>query len=691
MIIKRLILKNFRQFEGEDNRMDFNLVGDKHITLVFAANGVGKTTILSAIDWCLYGGKEILYGDHKDIFLNKNIFEKMLENEEKKVEIILSFEDRKHEYVVKRSLIVKKVENKQVNIEFKPPQVEIDDELQHDGPKRIESVLSKAMRGYFFFKGEGVGKYADSANSKLVQKGIKNIMKIDFREQAKSLIEKVRKNLDKESAQLQEKQGAIDVPEARRKEIEDEIEINESKILKAEEDIEIFDELLTENQESLSRVKSTKHLDQKAGELRAQISKINETKNQLIDDQKSLITKSAYLALSNEVFQTTNSILEEKRKKGELPIIGIGREFIEDIIAKNQCICGEQFVEGDSHHEELIKIMNQATAKSGIESTVSTLGSFVVSNLNKHESFNDEFRKKLTSLTKFNNEISKLEQQLEAVEDKILKDLPAEDNLMKRRNELKSDRDKAIAFKAKSEEIISILNKELKKVDEQIARSSNHDDKISLIRKRIAFCQGAIDMLEEENEIEIEKIRLELTSRLQKQFSKILHSNKTAELDEDFKLNILENGQPSPKSDGENKLISLIFISTLINMARERESQKENDSIDPGAGIYPMIIDSPYGEFDTVYKRNISQAVKELSPQVIILMNQEHWDGGKIIGKIFENSIAHQYALIAHRTKVEILESEKNILTLSNDDKIDLETQDSREFVKIQKIGATAC
>ena len=686
MILQRLILKNFRQFEGT-NRLDFNLIDNKHVTLIFASNGVGKTTILSAIDWCLYGGKEIPYGDrdHRSIFLNKNIFDTLNENDEAKVEVILSFEDRGHSYIVKRSVNVKKINGKQINT-INDVHVEVDEELQHNGQKRIESVLSKAMKGYFFFKGEGVGKYADGANPKLVQKGIKNIMKIDFREEARNLIEKVRKKFEKESANLQEKQGAIDVPEARQAEIETEKEKLENVITKAEDDIEVFDELLKANQEKLSKVKSTKDLNQQAENLRNQIQKVKNDINESQLELKSLITKSAYMALSNNVFQTTNNILEQKRKNGELPIIGIGKEFVEKILEQHQCICGETFVEGDSHYNALIKIMNNATAKSGIEASVSSLGTYISANLNKRDEFEVTFKKMINSLTEKEKEKNKLEQKLEAIEEKIQEELPAEDNLMKRRNELRVQRDDSISNKARAKEKITLLDVELKKIQQQIDTATIHDAEITRLRNRIAFCKQAIEMLDTENKIEIDKIRSELTIRLQDKFSKILHANKTAELDEDFKLNIVENGISTPKSDGEDKLISLIFISTLIDMARERENKKDHDNLDPGAGIYPIVIDSPYGEFDSVYKKNISEAVKTLAPQVIILLNQEHWNEGKAIGGIFEDALAHQYALIAHRPKLDILESDRNILRMPNGQSFDLEVQDDREFTSIKEI-----
>lgn len=687
MIFKRLIIKNFRQFEGEDHILDFNPVGDKHVTLIFASNGVGKTTILSAIDWCLYGGKEIIYGDkdHRGIFLNKNVFEQMTENEEKVVEVILTFEDRNHDYVIKRSMIVKKVNGKQEN-RLNEPEVTIDRETQWDGQKRIENVLSKAMREYFFFKGEGVRKYADGSDPKLVQKGIKNIMKIDFREEAKSLIEKVRKKFEKEVAELQQKQGAQDIPEARKKVVEDEIESYQVEISKLTDDIATFSDMLADNQLKLSEIEATKKLYQQVEQYQLQIQKIDLESKEIIDEQKSLVANGAYLALAQDMISTTHEILENKRHNGELPIIGIGKEFLEKLIADHKCICGEEFIDGDTHYLELQKMIERATAKTGIEASVSSLGVFAAANLEKRAQFEHTFKKLNNNLKNKRDEKNKFEQLLQAVEDKIESELPDEENLIRRKNEILEDKRKAETQKIKRETQLEGLEQELKEINNKIATTSVHDKEIVRLRNRVAYCQQAIDMLQTENEREIDNIRRELTKRLQDRYSRILHADKTAELDEDFKLNILEKGQSTSKSDGENKLISLIFISTLIDMAREKENKKNDGDIDPGAGIYPIVIDSPYAELDSVYKKSISETVKTLAPQVIILMNQAYWNEDNTISRIFEGSVAHQYALVAHRTKLNVIDNDRNILKLPNHENIELEVQDTKEYVTIQKI-----
>ena len=53
MIIQRIKISNFRGFR--DKEIDFC---GKSVVLLSAANGVGKTTTIDAIEWCLTGKSE---------------------------------------------------------------------------------------------------------------------------------------------------------------------------------------------------------------------------------------------------------------------------------------------------------------------------------------------------------------------------------------------------------------------------------------------------------------------------------------------------------------------------------------------------------------------------------------------------------------------------------------------------------
>ena len=53
MIIKSIIMQNFRQYKNE-NKIEFSVDPDKNVTIVLGVNTSGKTTIVQAFNWCLY-------------------------------------------------------------------------------------------------------------------------------------------------------------------------------------------------------------------------------------------------------------------------------------------------------------------------------------------------------------------------------------------------------------------------------------------------------------------------------------------------------------------------------------------------------------------------------------------------------------------------------------------------------------
>lgn len=65
----RLEVDNWRPFRGQ-SYMDIATSDDKPITLIFGKNGGGKTSLLNAIYWCLYGKMDLEEGKGKQHYVN---------------------------------------------------------------------------------------------------------------------------------------------------------------------------------------------------------------------------------------------------------------------------------------------------------------------------------------------------------------------------------------------------------------------------------------------------------------------------------------------------------------------------------------------------------------------------------------------------------------------------------------------
>lgn len=108
-------LKNYRQYQ--DEKIVFsNPEKNKNFTIIQGSNGAGKTNILNAITWCLYG-KELHMGTKYGglPIVNTMTINKLKTGEKCNVEIELQFyDDEDQKIIIHRSLCNQKMENGQV-------------------------------------------------------------------------------------------------------------------------------------------------------------------------------------------------------------------------------------------------------------------------------------------------------------------------------------------------------------------------------------------------------------------------------------------------------------------------------------------------------------------------------------------------------------------------------------------------
>ena len=72
MLIKSITLNDFRQFKG-NQKLEFSTDADKNVTVLLGDNTFGKTTILQAFNWCLYGVADFPKDSNPDFLLNLEV------------------------------------------------------------------------------------------------------------------------------------------------------------------------------------------------------------------------------------------------------------------------------------------------------------------------------------------------------------------------------------------------------------------------------------------------------------------------------------------------------------------------------------------------------------------------------------------------------------------------------------------
>ena len=114
-----------------------------------------------------------------------------------------------------------------------------------------------------------------------------------------------------------------------------------------------------------------------------------------------------------------------------------------------------------------------------------------------------------------------------------------------------------------------------------------------------------------------------------------------------------------PKSSGENQLLSLAFISSLIKFSADRRSDESN-LLKPGT-MAPLMLDSPFGQLDPSYRRSTSEFLPKLAGQVILLLSKTQGDSEVL--EVLRDYIDREYVLVSE-VKTEKGEKPVDVITL---------------------------
>src|SRR5690349_2486166 len=99
MILEEIRLSDFRCFYGKST-IQLSTDPDRNVTLVYAENGVGKTTLLNALLWCFYGETTERFEKKEDI-LNHDA--KRAGRTTASVEVVFAHNDSR--YIAKRYFV----------------------------------------------------------------------------------------------------------------------------------------------------------------------------------------------------------------------------------------------------------------------------------------------------------------------------------------------------------------------------------------------------------------------------------------------------------------------------------------------------------------------------------------------------------------------------------------------------------
>lgn len=352
MILRRLVIQNFRQFKGV-SKIDFALPGDRSVTVLLGENGSGKTTLLNAILWCLYGRIEL--ENPLELLSHAAVAEADVDSEIQ-LDVTLTFTHEDHRYVASRRAAFRKADGGNV-IQEAAPDFRLDQippsgeqTVVPDAKRAIERLLPNGLSRFFFFRGEDMESLALQASATKLKTGVEQFFDFTLLDRAVGHLGDVMEDYEKEIdavavGEIKELTAKIQTLEQDEKELSDKINQIDENIKSNQRQKDEIDHLLEEYESTRPYLEKRQVLDER-------ISMLEVERNERISDVKAAMSANAFLWPRSDALDVAEELAAGAVQRGELPA-RIKPAFVDDRLQMGECICGLEM--NESMREYLVK------------------------------------------------------------------------------------------------------------------------------------------------------------------------------------------------------------------------------------------------------------------------------------------------------------------------------------------------
>ncbi|HHV19794.1 MAG TPA: AAA family ATPase [Thermoanaerobacterales bacterium] len=635
MLLKTLRMKNFRQYKGEQ-MLTFSTDNDKNVTVVLGKNTSGKTTLIQAFNWALYGKANF---DTADFMLNLEIADDLESNESEKVEVSIELVHDGIEYTMIRSqnYICKSPgnidpQNAKALLQYKTPDGQTGFiENYFDIRDTINKILPEDLSTYFFFDGERITNLGKNSleGRKDITKAVKGVLGLTALDNAITHLKRGHKH-----SVIARFINSIHV------EGDEKLKQLKSEAIKCREDLDLILKRLEDNKAAISFFK-------KKYEELAQVLRDNEKTAKL--QQKIEGNEASIRVYENKKAEEASKIIKEFSNKGSQffmqPLISKAKEIldkeeytdkgiphiqsstIDHILKRGKCICGETIQNGDNKYIALSELKKYLPPEA--------IGVVVKNFLNdaKHykrygseflegiEEYYKNFRQYKHDISTLMSENKHLSEQIKEKKD-VKKVKQESDNYEEKIEDLRRESEELHIQKGK-------LTAELESKTNEIAEQSIKTKRNRHIEICLQYAKYIADELEKYYKTEEDKIRRLLQERVDSIFEKMYHGERKLVIAPNYKYFLMTPGikeefqDKADKSMGLETVTSFAFISGILALAREKVLDEE---FGMESEPYPLVMDAPFSNADEEHVEKISDILPRIAEQVIMFIMHKDWE-----------------------------------------------------------------
>ena len=612
MKISMIEVENFKQFYG-CQRAVISTSDSLNVTVFHGTNGAGKTSLFTAINWCLYGVGHEGMGE----LLNKQVIKETKIGNALQLRVCVQFIHETHKFIAERLEEFIKI-NEEQGVRPSTPEFNlyyIDSKgqtIKVPNPEgKMDSILSKNVREYFFFNGEKMEDLTRTGNQ-LIQDAIKNIMNLPIIDRAVNHLEQATKDYRSEVARIGA--GRIDQLIQLQNELEDERKRLQKTIAESEKEIISANAYIQDLEQKLNDNKEVGQLQQRRKNIQEDIRNA-EVKRDQLENRLQKAANECFSYLASNSAKKTLDLIAEQVGKGKIPR-GIGDHFVKELLSQKLCICKRPLPEGSPEYKALLELV-QSNTRTDYEDKILILRG-QLQTLSRVTSNNLENLKE--NLLDYNSTLDLINAKRRE-EDELTRRIGNADevdiaNLERTRQNYNSEVVKIRVSITRNQDRLKLNEKDIQDTKLKRENEEKKEDALLRIRTREKLSEQATEAMREIKNKFYEATRSRVEEETKLVFSKLAWKNdqfNDIKLDKEFRLEVLDRwNTPSREelSAGERQMLSLAFISALSRLSGEES---------------PVIMDTPFARLSGNHLKTTTSNLPILLPQLILLVTDTEW------------------------------------------------------------------
>ncbi len=615
MKLELITLNNFRQFAGEHS-IRFSCDPTKNVTVVCGVNGAGKTSLLIALSWCLYGH---VYG-HDIAGIGELVNKKSLlatkigSSVETAVQVVFTHQGER--YTAKRVLEASRISDTEWERDREPPptltRIRSDGQFEtiQNPTGVIEFILPSSVSPYFFFDGEKIDLFTRPGHEEEVKSAVRQVLKIEVLERTRVHLgstvreyqQELKKLLSGELQILVEKQGHLQEELTKQRDALDKYRGEQQA---AESQFRQIDERLRE-------IGASRTWSERRQGVSATLKAKEQQRDRVWEEIRGLANQS-FVTLARPVLDKALAILDEKRERGEIPP-GIREQFVQDLLTRKLCICGRAILEDSDEHRKLTRLLGESVS-SDLENAVIQSAGDLRSAYASMADIPSKIKGTMREKANTDEEIESLNQQLDEIS-RHLQGFDHEEieNLERKREEYRIQLQTLAGSIGHVEERIERVRTEIDENAGEIGKAEIHEQRARRVQRRFALASKASEAVDKMCDTFASDMRHHIQEEAMQIFKALVWKDsqfRNVHISDDYSLEVFDRwGLPARRelSAGERQVLSLAFITGMARVTGEEA---------------PLVMDTPFGRLSSSHRENIAQHIPGITKQLILLVTDE--------------------------------------------------------------------